>query len=75
MTHSNLSEALNLKLKDGKVSKVICFNSVEIKPHIIRVHGKEHRYGRIQVTVDKSLIGEIVDFKVLVKRVKDAKNV
>ena len=52
---------------------VICFNSVVIKPHVIRVGGKEHRYGRIQVTVDESFIGEIVDFKVLVRRVKGAK--
>ena len=50
--------------------EVICFNSVEIKPHVTRTCGKERRYGRIQVTVDKSLIGEIVDFKVLVRRVK-----
>jgi len=54
---------------------VISFNSVEIKPHVIRICGKEHKYGRIQVTVDKSLIGEIVDFKVLVKQVKGAKKV
>ena len=53
---------------------VICFNSVEIKPHVPRTCGKERRYGRIQVTVDKSFIGEIVDFKVLVKRVKGAEN-
>ena len=50
--------------------EMIQFESIEIKPHVIRVCGKEHRYGRIQVTVDKSLIGEIVDFKVLVRRVK-----
>lgn len=50
--------------------EVICFNSVEIKPHVTRTCGKERRYGRIQVTVDKSFIGEIVDFKILVRRVK-----
>ena len=50
--------------------EVIYFNSIEIKPHITRTCGKERRYGRIQVTVDKSLIGEIVDFKVLLRRVK-----
>ncbi len=47
---------------------VICFNSVEIKPHVTRTCGKERKYGRIQLTVDKSLIGEVVDFKVLVRR-------
>jgi hypothetical protein len=50
--------------------EVICFNSVEIKPHVVRVCGREHRYGRIQVTVDESFIGEVVDFKVFVRRVK-----
>jgi len=55
--------------------EAICFDSVEIKPHIIRIRGEAHRYGRIQITVDESLIGEIVDFKVLVKRVKGADNV
>jgi hypothetical protein len=52
--------------------EVICFDSVEIKPHVTRTCGKERRYGRIQVTVDKSFIGEIIDFKVIVKRVKGA---
>jgi hypothetical protein len=75
VTHSNLAEALNVKQDDGKVSKVIQFDSVKIKPHIIRVGGKEHRYGRIQVTVDESFIGEIADFQVLVRQVKKAKNV
>jgi hypothetical protein len=70
-----LGEELYLKHDDGKVSEVIQFESIEIKPHVVRVCGKEHRYGRIQVTVDKSFIGEIVDFKVLVKRVKETKNV
>ena len=46
---------------------MIYFNSVEIKPHVTRTCGKERRYGRIQLTVDKSLIGEVVDFKVLVR--------
>jgi hypothetical protein len=64
-----------LKLDESKTSEVIQFKSIEIKPHIIRICGKEHRYGRIQITVDKSLIGEIVDFKVLVKRVNGAENV
>ncbi len=70
-----MGEELYLKHDDSKASEIIQFESIEIKPHVIRVCGKEHRYGRIQVTVDKSLIGEIVDFKVLVKRVKETKNV
>jgi hypothetical protein len=70
-----LEEELVLKPKCDKAAEVISFDSVEIKPHIVRICGKEHRYGRIQITVDKSLIGEIVDFKVLVKRVKGAESV
>lgn len=53
-----------------KAVEVIYFNSIEIKPHVTRTCGKERKYGRIQLTVDKSLIGEIVDFKVLVRRMK-----
>jgi hypothetical protein len=52
---------------------VICFNSVVIKPHVTRTCGKQRLYGRIQVTVDKSFVGEVVDFKVLVRRVKGDK--
>ena len=63
-----------MKCEDGKATEVIQFKSVKIKPHVIRVCGKEHRYGRIQLTVDESFIGEIADFKVLVRRVKGAKN-
>jgi hypothetical protein len=60
-----------LKQESSEIAcEVICFNSVEIKRHVTRTCGKERLYGRIQVTVDKSFIGEIVDFKVLVKRVK-----
>jgi hypothetical protein len=55
------------------VFDVICFSSVVIKPHVTRTCGKERLYGRIQVTVDKSFVGEVVDFKVLVRRVKGAK--
>jgi hypothetical protein len=72
---NNLEEELVLKLECDKAAELISFDSVEIKPHIVRVSGKAHRYGRIQVTVDKSLIGEIVDFKVVVKRVKGAESV
>ena len=64
-----------MKPENDEAIDVIYLDSVEIKPHIIRISGKEHRYGRIQVTVDKSFIGEIVDFKVLVKRVKGAESV
>jgi hypothetical protein len=65
-----LGEELNMKQVYDEAVEVICFNSVEIKPHVTRTCGKERRYGRIQLTVDKSLIGEIVDFKVLLRRVK-----
>jgi hypothetical protein len=73
MALSNLEEELHLKHDGGKASEVIQFVSVEIKPHVVRVCGREHRYGRIQVTVDKSFIGEIVDFNILVRRGKGAK--
>jgi hypothetical protein len=64
------------KQKSPEISfDVICFGSVEIKPHVTWTCGKERLYGRIQVTVDKSFIGEIVDFKVLVRRVKGVENV
>jgi hypothetical protein len=60
-----------LKQKSPELAcEVICFGSVEIKRHVTRTCGKERLYGRIQVTVDKSFIGEIVDFKILVRRVK-----
>ena len=75
MPLSNLEEELYLKFDDGKVSEIIQFKSIVIKPHVIRISGKEHKYGRIQVTVDKSLIGEIADFKVLIRRVKGAEKV
>jgi hypothetical protein len=55
--------------------EAIHFNSVVIKPHVTRTGGKQRLYGRIQVTVDKSFIGDIVDITVLVKRVKRTKNV
>ena len=65
-----LGEELNMKQAYDEAVEVIYFNSVEIKPHVTRTCGKERKYGRIQLTVDKSLIGEVVDFKVLVRRVK-----
>jgi hypothetical protein len=61
-----------MKLKNDRAIDVICLDSVEIKPHFIKIGGKEHVYGRIQVTVDKSLIGEVVDLKVLIRNVKGA---
>ena len=73
MRLSNLEEELYLKSDGGKASEVIQFESVVIKPHVVRVCGKEHRYGRIQVTVDESFIGEIVDFNILVRRGKGTK--
>lgn len=70
-----MEEELNLKPEHSPAVEVIQFKSIEIKPHIVRISGKEHRYGRIQITLDKSLIGEIADFKVLIRRVKGAEKV